>query len=462
MLGYQIINPKIIKAYQKELQNAQNEQQILADFIHNIQFEGLSDLAIDQLPPNSMISEAIAIMIGKMLKISELEKQRRWTIEGFAKFSEILRANSHSLPQMSNDLLAGLVSYMQAVQGAVFIHHQDETKEVLEMAACYAYSRKKFLRKTLLIDSTLAEDLVIQAYLEKKYIYLPNVPNNYVKITSGLGEANPKSVFILPLCFQGKVQGVIELASFYEYESYQIEFLEKLAESVASTISVLKNNQQTQRLLLETQEQTERLRAQEEEIRQNNEELMATQEEMRRRSNELDGQMTAISNSTIIKVELSPMGIVENVNPAFCHLFGYEPSEIIGKPHRLLMELAAQESADYQEFWKNLQAGMTINQETKRISRQGEAVWLNATYTPVLDLENRVYKIIKLAFNITEAHNQLEEIKHQSEVSRKNELVMRKAYEKLARVREELDQKIAEIEELKQRESQRYKAKEGL
>jgi PAS domain S-box-containing protein len=460
MLGYQIVSPKIIKDYKKQLQNVREEQQILANFIRSIQFEELQELSINQLPKNSILTEALDVMLRKMLKVSELENQRRWTIEGFAKFSEILRANNNDLQQLSNDLLSGLVSYMQAVQGAVFILRQENKNDILDMIACYAYSRKKFLRKTLKIDSTFSEDLVVQAYLEKKHIYLPKVPKDYIKITSGLGESNPNSVFILPLCFQDKVLGVIELASFYEYEPYQIEFLEKLAESIASTISAVKNNQQTQKLLQETQEQTERLRAQEEEIRQNNEELMATQEEMRRRSNELDGQLAAISNSSILKAEFSPQGMVENVNQAFCDLFGYEASEIIGKSHQLLLDQETRESADYQNFWQGLRAGNPTARDVKRINNKGEAVWLNATYTPVFDLENKVYKIIKLAFDITEARNHYEEIRRQNEVSKTNELVMRKAYEKLSAVREELNQKIVEIEEIKQSEAQRFKEKD--
>jgi PAS domain S-box-containing protein len=455
MLGYQIINPKIIKDYKKQIKIAKEDQEAFAGFIRNIQIEGLKDLSLNHLPKNSPITESIGVMLRKMLKVSELENQRRWTIEGFAKFSEILRANNNDLLQLSNDLLGGLVSYMQAVQGAVFIHRKEGKNNVLDMVACYAYSRKKFLRKTLSIDSSLSEDLVVQAYLEKKPIHLPNVPNNYIKITSGLGEANPSTIFILPLCFQDKVQGVIELASFYEYETYQIEFLEKLAESIASTISAVKNNQQTQRLLLETQEQTERLLAQEEEIRQNNEELIATQEEMRRRSNELDGQMAAISNSTVIKIELSPEGVVENVNPAFCDLFGYEVSEIIGKPHQLLVDSEKRESADYQQFWQDLRAGVAISKDVRRINNKQETVWLNATYTPVFDLENKVYKIIKLAFDITEAHKQYEEIKRQNELAKTNELVMKKAFKKQDLVKEELSQKIVEIEAMKQHETQR-------
>src|SRR5690606_18370153 len=97
----------------------------------------------------------------------------------------------------------------------------------------------------------------------------------YIKITSGLGGARPRNLFIAPLKFKDDVYGVIEIASFRKFEPHEMEFVEKTAESIASAISSVQTTERTNKLLEESQLVTEQLRAQEEEMRQNLEELAA-------------------------------------------------------------------------------------------------------------------------------------------------------------------------------------------
>jgi PAS domain-containing protein len=123
--------------------------------------------------------------------------------------------------------------------------------------------------------------------LEKKTIYLTEIPSDYLFITSGLGSANPRSLLIVPMMINEEVQGIIEIASFNVYKPYEIEFVEKLAQSVAAIVSNIRTEENTRYLLGQSQQQTEQMQAQEEEMRQNMEELQATQEEMARKEKEL-------------------------------------------------------------------------------------------------------------------------------------------------------------------------------
>src|SRR5690606_32584770 len=150
------------------------------------------------------------------------------------------------------------------------------------LEACYAYERKKFLEKRI----EFGEGLIGQAYLEKDIIYMTEIPERYVSISSGLGNANPRSDIIIPLISNDTIEAVIEIASFQKMEKHEIEFMQKVGEYVASAIAAVKVNQRTKALLQSTQEQAEEMRSQEEEMRQNMEELQATQEEVQRRTQE--------------------------------------------------------------------------------------------------------------------------------------------------------------------------------
>ena len=126
-----------------------------------------------------------------------------------------------------------------------------------------------------------------RCYQEHEKIFLTEIPDDYIKITSGLGDDNPKCLLLVPLVYNDVIYGIIEIASFNIYRPFEIEFIERISESIAATISSVKANIQTTMLLEQSQQQAEEMTSQEEEMRQNMEELRATQEQSARREEDL-------------------------------------------------------------------------------------------------------------------------------------------------------------------------------
>ncbi len=253
-----------------------------------------SDLRL--MGDNDAMGAALMEMCNNLKRNAEEESKRNWANTGLTQISEVLRNANSSSQQLYDQILTFIIKYLKANQGGLFLL-KDQSPVCLELVACYAYERKKYVEKNI----EAGQGLVGQCYLEKDTIHITEIPSDYLHITSGLGQANPRCLLIVPLKINEAVHGVIEIASFRQFETYQIEFLEKIAESIASTISSVKINEITRTLLDETKVQSEQMRAQEEEMRQNMEELMATQETQLRLQEELK------ANEEIMKESLQEL-----------------------------------------------------------------------------------------------------------------------------------------------------------
>jgi PAS domain S-box-containing protein len=265
------------------IQQQEKSVSSLSSFIESI---SAGDFAAElHLEGENNLSGTLLKMRDRLRENAENDRKRNWSTSGMAQIGEILRANTSSTVELYDNIVRFLVKYTKSNQGGLFLLNDDnEADKHLELVACYAFERKKYLQKKVVIG----EGLIGQCYLEGERIYLVEVPQEYIRITSGLGGSNPNALLIVPLKVNEKIFGVLELATFGKYEEFEIELVEKLAETIASTISAVKINESTRILLEKTQQQAEEMRAQEEEMRQNMEELEATQEEMRRKEKHIE------------------------------------------------------------------------------------------------------------------------------------------------------------------------------
>ncbi|HTJ53139.1 MAG TPA: GAF domain-containing protein [Cyclobacteriaceae bacterium] len=217
------------------------------------------------------IAEALINMRDSLKNSALLEAQNNWTIQGLADLGNLIR-QQEGLDKLYDQILAYIIKYLKANQGALYVVENNADQIHLKMNAVYAYARKKFITGSV----RPGEGLVGQAYLERGMIILKEIPDDYIKIHSGLGGALPNHLIVSPLITNDKVYGVMEIASFKIFQPHQIDLISKFSEQIASAIAARQINTNTQKLLNELQQKTEAMKIQEDNMRENIEELFGT------------------------------------------------------------------------------------------------------------------------------------------------------------------------------------------
>lgn len=343
------------------------------------------------------LGRSLLRMRKNLVEANEREQAEKYITTGLAKIGEILRGNSSDIKTLADELISFLVKYLQANQGTLFILEEEEDSQHLQMMACYAFNRKKFVEQKI----EIGQGLIGQCFLERDIIKLTNVPENYIRITSGLGEANPRCVVLVPLVSNEQVYGVLELASFKEIKEAQLDFLRKASESVASSIISTRTTEKIKSLLNDSQQRSEELRAQEEEMRQNMEEMQATQEEMARKNFEIE-QSSIESNSilsgineVLITLNLSPEGKVLEANDNFLKRGGFNQSQLKGT---LVKRFLADESLSLVE---KLQQGIEEKHSVKGKfvfqNESGDRFRLRGVFKPIINAQGRVSRMMLFA-----------------------------------------------------------------
>jgi methyl-accepting chemotaxis protein len=346
-------------------------------------------------------------------KYKEEEKKRAWANEGLAKFSEILRMQTDNLTTLSDAIIVHLVKYLNAIQGSIFLYNDDNPYDIhLELVSSFAYDRKKFLKKRI----EIGEGLVGTCAQEKLTIFVSDIPENYIEITSGLGDAPPRSILIVPLKTEENIFGILEIASFTIFNKNEIDFVEKIAESIASTFATVKININTARLLQQSKKQAEEMAQQEEEMRQNLEELQATQEESARKEAEISSLAAAIDASALV-VQTDLDGRIIEVNKKFAKVLNQPKDELMGRYLKNIFTF----NADTDEFYNlihELKQGKGATRNEQVLFPDGSTLHFEMHYSPISDRDGTPYKVLAIASDLSNEKNLERMLKEkESEVS---------------------------------------------
>jgi HAMP domain-containing protein/CheY-like chemotaxis protein len=232
------------------------------------------------------LSDTINQMIANLRETTQKNAEQDWLNTNLARISGLMQGQ-RDLATVSRMIMSEISPLVTAQHGAFFLTESDNGSEPeLRLIASYGYKQ----RKTVSNRFKVGEALVGQAALERKSILITNAPADYVKVTSGLGEAQPKNIIVMPILFEEQVMAVIELASLREFSDVNQAFLEQLAETLGVVLNAIIANRRTEELLEQSQSLAEELQSQ-------SEELQSQQEELRHSNSELEQQTQSLRAS---------------------------------------------------------------------------------------------------------------------------------------------------------------------
>jgi putative methionine-R-sulfoxide reductase with GAF domain len=405
-----------------------------------------AELDVNYAPGKQKLADELIAMQTKLKTISEEERRRKWANEGLTKFVDILRNANNNVQELGDKIISTLVQYTGSNQGGLYVlNDEDESNRFLELMSLFAFDIKKFQKQNI----KLGEGILGQTFLEKETTHLTNMPDEYTRITSGLGDAPPKSLLIVPLKVDKDVYGIVELASFRAFEQHEISFVEKLGETIASTLSSVKVNHRNAKLLEQSQQQTEEMKAQEEEMRQNMEELTATQEGMNRLLKEaqekevyLNNLMDATSDA-IAAVDREYKVVLRNNAPLFdsfrAHGIKYE------KGYYVLGLFKTEELEYHKGIYDKAFGGETVNVTKEYFGRK-----YSVSYNPLHSERDEIIGVSIFAHDETElnalkdqlASGQFKEAPDNWKLAEEMEKTFRVQLEALKITQEELTRKL--------------------
>jgi signal transduction histidine kinase/CheY-like chemotaxis protein/HAMP domain-containing protein len=239
------------------------------------------------------LKDNINQMIANLRETTERNESQDWLNSNLARFSGLMQGQ-RDLGTVSKLIMSELTPTVNAQFGAFFLTDTDGDNgaagqgEVGELALIASYGYKR--RKNVSNRFKAGEALVGQAALEKKPILITEPPEDYIHIASGLGEATPRNIIVLPVLFEEQVLGVMELASFRPFDETIQQFLDQLMETIGVVLSTIIANMRTEELLQQSQSLTQELQSQ-------SEELQSQQDELKRSNAELEEQAKSLKAS---------------------------------------------------------------------------------------------------------------------------------------------------------------------
>jgi len=238
----------------------------------------------------SLLKNNINQMISNLKETTQKNQEQDFLKTNLARFSRMMQGQK-SLESVARLIMSEVTPLVSAHQGVFYINDAANGREAsLKLISSYAYQQRKSVANRF----ALGDGLVGQSALEKKSILLTQVPGDYIHISSGLGEAPPLNIIVLPVLFEGEIMAVIELASFQAFSDIHQTFLDQMADSIGVVLNMIQANVRTEELLEQSQSLTQELQSQSQELQSQQDQLRTTNTELENQARELEEKATLL------------------------------------------------------------------------------------------------------------------------------------------------------------------------
>ncbi len=228
------------------------------DLTRSIQVEASGEVA--------ELKDNINTMIDNLRLTTDRNKEQDWLKTNLARFTGMLQGQ-RDLGTVGRMLLSELAPLVNAQQGVIY-QTESEDSNTMVLLSAYASSADGQLERV-----AIGEGLIGQCAREKRRMFIEDLPPNTLPVRSGLFEAVPRNVIVLPVLFEDRVKAVIELATLNEFTASHLAFLEQLTASIGIVLNSIEATMQTEGLLKQSQQLATELQTQQKELQQTNEQL---------------------------------------------------------------------------------------------------------------------------------------------------------------------------------------------
>lgn len=377
---------------------SQNIKEVVS--VSNRLAEGKYNTKVKVKSKNDFLSLSVNNLSKKLSNIEKenLDRKRSadiqlWIRKGRFEVVAAHRVSANDIHEISYNVIKSMVNYSGAVLGGIYVNSTPENPKI-RLVAAFAYGSKK----TIKVEFMKGEGIVGTCAIEKKKIILNKLPKDYLIISSGLGDAPPGYLAVLPVFNNNVLIGFIEIAFVKTPEDYKIEFIEQLSENVGAWIEAALTQERTTTLLQNSQKQTKELSEKEAELNNKINELEKIQKKYAEHAAEMQSMLTAVNN-TLLTVEYTPDGVVINANDMFLDFMGFKLEDIINKNVFDMVE--GKEREELMDIVNKVKVGKKINRTVKRFTNYGDEKQLSASYTPYYNANNEITRVIFFAFDIT-------------------------------------------------------------
>lgn len=331
-------------------------------------------IAVNSQDEIGQLAQSFNAMIQALRTHAEMTRQQSWLKDGLNQLSAEL-AGIEELRPLSMKAISFIGRYLEAGMGAFYIFQPQE--ETLVLTGSYAFQERNHISNRY----QLGEGVVGQVALEQQAITIRHRHRDDLVLRTGTVSETPESTMTLPLTYEGKLHGVLEIASFRVLTGLEQEFLKEAVRIASTALYTVRQGEQVRNLL----------------------------NEVRTKEREISAQVEAI-NQTNATLFLDVEGIILDANDMMLKLLGYLPRQLLGQHFHLLIPSEHYSDTQLHHFWEELRQGVSQSGEFCLKNQIGQEVWLRGAYNPILNGNGEVEKVLMLGADVTATKAQKEQI----------------------------------------------------